>query len=301
MGLAQIAGLLAGRDAALLGAPASATPAPGAIAVGVILLAALLPGTCILRYGVQKGLLLSIVALALYLVITGITVTQLGLVVPLIAPISGWYLRQILGIGWRPHSHQDVRHVLPASQRRVFISYRRSLDEVTAPMLKNELAGRGFDVFLDVDNLGGAARFDQRLLHEIAGRYNFVLLLSPGSLDRCHETGDWIRLELEQALATQRRIVPVTRAGFQLGADRPLPPQSQCLVDAQCGGVHEHASRCRHGSPRAFSVPASERRGMTPLAADQALGASAGARYFHLWFCARLRPERSRPARVKPT
>jgi hypothetical protein len=167
--------------------------------------------------------------LVLYGLIAIITVSQLGVVLPLLAPISAWYLSQILGIGWRPHSEQDIRHFLPADQRRVFISYWRSLDEVTARLLKRELAARGFDVFLDVDDLGPSPSFDQRLLKEIAARYNFVLLLSPGTLDRCDETSDWIRLELEHALTTGRRIVPVTRAGFQLGTDRPLPPSISSL------------------------------------------------------------------------
>jgi hypothetical protein len=84
-------------------------------------------------------------------------------------------------------------------------------------------------VFLDVDNLGPSPSFDQRLLKEIAARYNFILLLSPGSLDRCHDASDWIRLELEHALTTGRRIVPVTRSGFHLGTDLPLPPSISSL------------------------------------------------------------------------
>lgn len=229
LGLAEVSGLFASRDAALLGAPTTASGAPSGIAIAIVLFAAVLPGSAILLQGVQRGILFSIAGLVLYLLISVGIIAQVGVVLPLLAPVSAWYLSQVMGIGWRPHSQQDVRHFLPADQRRVFISYRRSLDEVTARMVKHELAARGFDVFLDVDNLGPSPRFDQRLLEEIGARYNFVLLLSPGSLTRCHDQDDWVRLELEHALATRRRIVPVTRAGFRIGEDQGLPPSISSL------------------------------------------------------------------------
>lgn len=229
LGLAQVSGLFAGRDAALLGAPIGSSPAPWGIAIAIVLFAALVPGSAILLQGVQRGILFSIVGLALYLLISAVTVRQLDVVLPLLAPLGAWYFSQVMGIGWRPHSQQDVRHILPADQRRVFLSYRRSLDEVTARMFKHELAARGFDVFLDVDNLGPSPRFDQRLLEEIGARYNFVLLLSPGSLARCQDEDDWVRLELEHALATHRRVVPITRGGFHLGEDKGLPPSINSL------------------------------------------------------------------------
>jgi len=223
LSLVQSAPFLAGRDAALLGASATATSASWAVGTIIILLAAILPGAAILWQGPSRGIPLSLAGLGLYLVIGVITVGQLGVVLPVLAPAAAWYLSQVLGIGWRPHSAQNVRHFLPAGQRKVFISYRRRLDEVTARMLKQELVARGFDVFLDVDDLGPSARFDERLLEEIGGRFNFLILLSPGSLAGCQEPGDWVRLELEHALKTRRRVIPVTRAGFELGEGRDLP------------------------------------------------------------------------------
>lgn len=229
LGLAQSSGLLAGRDAALLGASAAASQPGWPVAMVIVLVAALLPGAAIIWRGVERGLLLSIAGLSLYLLISVALAGQLDITLPIVAPIAGWYLSQVLGIGWRPHAHQDVRHILSVQQRRVFLSYRRALDDVTARMLKHELAARGFDVFLDLDNLGPEARFDQRLLKEIESRYNFVILLSPGSLARCHEEGDWVRCELEHALVTHRRVVPVTRAGFELGEARDLPASISSL------------------------------------------------------------------------
>jgi hypothetical protein len=39
-------------------------------------------------------------------------------------------------------------------------------------------------------------------------------LLSPSALHRCNEPGDWLRREIETALANQRNIVPVLLEGF---------------------------------------------------------------------------------------
>lgn len=229
LALAQAANLFASRDAALLGGPEGLVTAPWPVAMGIILVAAVLPGAAIVVHGLQRGILLGIAGLALYLLTTWMVFRQMNLSLPILASASAWYFSQVLGIGWLPHSDQDVRHILPATQRGVFISYRRSLDEVTARLLKYELERRGFDVFLDIDNLGPSPRFDHSLLDEIATRYNFILVLSPGSLDRCQDQDDWLRREVAQALATGRRLVPVTRAAFDLGQVQHLPPEMSAL------------------------------------------------------------------------
>jgi hypothetical protein len=223
LSLAQTSPSLALRDAALSGAAPSGTPAPLLVSALIILTASVLPGAAILVRGLQRGLVFSIIGFVAYLAVCAWTAAQLDVVLPMLAPAAGWYVSQVMGIGWLPHSEQNVRDILPADQRKVFISYRRSLDEVTARMLKHELASRGFDVFLDVDNLGPSPRFDERLLEEISRRYNFVLLLSPGALDRCLDEQDWVRLEVAHALAAQRRVIPVTRSGFRLTPEIPLP------------------------------------------------------------------------------
>jgi formylglycine-generating enzyme required for sulfatase activity len=99
------------------------------------------------------------------------------------------------------------------SDNGVFISYRRGTGSEVARIMQEYLEGQGFDVFLDVDGLG-AGHFDEQLLREIESRRNFVLICSPGCLDRCVHEGDWVRRELEYAIRTGRHIVPVTMPQF---------------------------------------------------------------------------------------
>jgi formylglycine-generating enzyme required for sulfatase activity len=105
----------------------------------------------------------------------------------------------------------------------VFISYRRGTGSEVARVLQEFLEGQGFDVFLDVDSLG-AGHFDEQLLKQIETRRSFVLVCSPGSLDRCVNEGDWVRRELAHAIGTKRHILPVTLPGFVWPSGAGVPP-----------------------------------------------------------------------------
>jgi len=74
-------------------------------------------------------------------------------------------------------------------------------------------------LFLDVDELG-SGRFDDRLLEIIENTPCFILVLSPGSLDRCVHPDDWLRREILHALACNMNLVPVLVDGFA------FPPSS---------------------------------------------------------------------------
>ena len=65
----------------------------------------------------------------------------------------------------------------------VFISYRRSNGSQLASLLKVLLTIRNLSVFLDVDRLE-AGKFDNNLLQSIRSARNFVLVLTPGAMDR---------------------------------------------------------------------------------------------------------------------
>lgn len=220
----QSLGYLTHRDAALMGADGASwsEPVPLLVSVLIVVSAATLPGIAILLRGAERGLALGIIGLLTYYLLAWGCLQALHQVLPVLVPAAAWYVSQVLGIGWRPHQ-QNVKDILPQARRTVFISYRRQFDEVTARMVKQELTARGFDVFLDVDDLGPSPRFDERLLEEIDRRVNFVLILSPGSLDRCENENDWLRVEITHALATGRKIVPLTRGGFELTTDSKLP------------------------------------------------------------------------------
>jgi hypothetical protein len=102
-----------------------------------------------------------------------------------------------------------------------FISYRRDGSASQARLIKSELTNRHYKVFLDVADLD-KGHFDEQLLTTIAETPNFILMLAPGSLDKCVNEGDWLRRELRQAIASARNIVPVCLPDFRFPDS--LPP-----------------------------------------------------------------------------
>lgn len=128
---------------------------------------------------------------------------------------------------------------------RVFISYRRESGSVLARLVKESLEHGGCDAFLDVDDLG-SGHFDRKLLVEIGERPNFVLLCTPGALDRCGEDGDFLRMEVVHALATGRNIVPLVVEGFAWPAEEQLPDAIRDLPrhnDVQYSHRHWESTR----------------------------------------------------------
>jgi hypothetical protein len=108
------------------------------------------------------------------------------------------------------------------SAGRVFISYRRDQGSEMARLIRVALESRGWDVFLDVDDLRSSP-FDERLLLEIDNADGFVVILSPEALNRCSQTDDYFRQEIAHALARKKRIVPVLKAGFSFPDKDKLP------------------------------------------------------------------------------
>jgi tetratricopeptide (TPR) repeat protein len=105
----------------------------------------------------------------------------------------------------------------------VFISYRREVGGILALALLQQLEAKGINVFYDLDSIR-AGQFDTLILRQIAARPYFLLVLTPGTLERCVEADDWLRREIEQAVATSRVIIPAHTPGFDFGDfDRFLP------------------------------------------------------------------------------
>lgn len=90
----------------------------------------------------------------------------------------------------------------------IFISYRRSDGDAIARILNAEFALRNFRCFLDFDNLKGG-KFDERIEAAIIDAPVFVMVLTPGYFSRCNEKADWVRREIELALAKEKIIVPI--------------------------------------------------------------------------------------------
>lgn len=110
----------------------------------------------------------------------------------------------------------------------VFISYRRSGGSGEARTIQQALKDE-FRVFLDVDRMP-SGHFDESLLRIIADSPNFIVILSPGALDRVHESEDWMRREIAHALRTQRKVIPVVLPGFRFPHPHSLPEEIREIV-----------------------------------------------------------------------
>lgn len=98
---------------------------------------------------------------------------------------------------------------------QVFISYRRAGGDALAYLLKERLHERmGYKVFLDVTSLQDSGTFDDKLLDAIDECDAFLLILSPGALDRCCNADDWVLKEISHAVSRKKRIIPVLASGF---------------------------------------------------------------------------------------
>lgn len=102
----------------------------------------------------------------------------------------------------------------------IFISYRRDGGDMTAMYIYQALKERGYDVFYDLEVLR-AGKFNDALLENIRSCKDFVLILSPHALDRCHDEHDWVRREIAEALKLRKNIIPVMLNGFKFPDELP--------------------------------------------------------------------------------
>lgn len=101
-------------------------------------------------------------------------------------------------------------------EKTVFISYRRTNVHFALAISQN-LTHHGFDVFFDYQGIA-SGDFSQVILENIRARAHFLVLLTPSALERCEDSGDWLRREIEEALDTRRNIVPLMLDSFDFGA-----------------------------------------------------------------------------------
>ncbi|MCW5548175.1 MAG: toll/interleukin-1 receptor domain-containing protein [Opitutaceae bacterium] len=102
----------------------------------------------------------------------------------------------------------------------VFISYRRDGGDGLAGRVRDALTKRGYKVFLDVEDLR-SGKFNEALFGQIDRCTDFIVILSPNSLDRCVNEGDWVRLEIAHALNQKKNIVPVLGRNFHFPEKLP--------------------------------------------------------------------------------
>ncbi|MBS4005890.1 MAG: toll/interleukin-1 receptor domain-containing protein [Afipia sp.] len=106
-------------------------------------------------------------------------------------------------------------------QRRVFISYRRTEARRAAQQLHDELAAKGFDVFLDTHDIRPAEPFQDVLFHRLCDSDVMVMLDTPS-----YAASRWTQLELGRALAKEIHILRVVWPDH---TPSPLTSMSQTL------------------------------------------------------------------------
>ena len=72
---------------------------------------------------------------------------------------------------------------------QVFISYRRESGEILARMLYDKLTRQGYDAFYDHEDLPSGP-FEEELYKRIDECTDVLVVLAPGSLDRCSDPKD---------------------------------------------------------------------------------------------------------------
>src|ERR1039457_3675209 len=100
-------------------------------------------------------------------------------------------------------------------EKTVFLSYRRTNIPWALAIFQN-LTQHGYDLFFDYNGIA-SGDFERVILGNIPARAHFLVLLTPSALERCNEPADWLRREIETALANRRNIVPLMLEGFDFG------------------------------------------------------------------------------------
>ncbi|MFQ9514725.1 MAG: toll/interleukin-1 receptor domain-containing protein [Eubacterium sp.] len=106
-------------------------------------------------------------------------------------------------------------------QYQIFISYRRDGGEFLGRMIYDRLIELGYKVFFDVESLR-SGKFNEQLYEVIEKCDDFILLLSPNSLERCLEPEDWILKEVSYAITNKKNIIPVMMKKFVFPESIPL-------------------------------------------------------------------------------
>jgi hypothetical protein len=105
---------------------------------------------------------------------------------------------------------------MPRIEKTVFISYRR-VDRWPALSIFKDLSQHGYDTFIDYDGIP-SGDFESAIVDNIKARAHFIVVLTPTALEHCDDPSDWMRREIETALAAKRNIVPLLMDGFTLKA-----------------------------------------------------------------------------------
>ncbi|HVO41881.1 MAG TPA: toll/interleukin-1 receptor domain-containing protein [Aggregatilineales bacterium] len=115
----------------------------------------------------------------------------------------------------------------------VFIAYRRRVSGGIARVVYQNLSDQGIVAWMDTDLVTGMAS-ETVILSQIDTSSHFLLILAPGTLDRCTEPGDWLRRDIEEAMTSQRQALLFMTPNFNPDDFNLLPePMRHYLTGAQ--------------------------------------------------------------------
>lgn len=185
----------------------------------IILIFAALPGIAVALWKSETAIMVTVLALLAYYWLAYLFYHAYGHPLPVVVVVVAATASLLRGFGYHPRI--DIEW---ARKFGSFISYRRENGADIALLVSAELGNRGFPTFIDVKGLG-ASYFDRQLLQRIGENPNFVLILSPGALDHCNDTEDWLRREISQAIKSHRNIIPIIVPGFSFPKADTLPEE----------------------------------------------------------------------------
>ena len=125
--------------------------------------------------------------------------------------------------------------IIIAMKYDVFISYRRTSYE-SANLIATRLRAEGYRVFFDLESMRSGL-FNEQLYNVIEECKDFVLVLPPDALDRCHDEEDWLRKEILHAMKHKKNIIPVTLNGFQWPDSMPSGMENLCMYQSLSASI----------------------------------------------------------------
>lgn len=222
--------------------------APALVTYVLVLLMALVGPLSSLRL---SGVLVAAMAAGALVAFVGISVLAFnaGTVLPMVYPVLALVLSTVGAIvvelrieRQERETLQDTLGDLPVQASEFFISYRREQSAWPGRILRGELVKRFGEssVFMDTDSIDAGQQWPRQIEDAIKRSSVVLVLIGPGWLDvrnpegerRIDDSGDWVRLEIEAALAQPNAVVvPVLLDGAKVPDASDLPESLRPLAE----------------------------------------------------------------------
>lgn len=128
------------------------------------------------------------------------------------------------------------------SETNIFISYRRKGGLEHARIIYLDLVNHNYtNIFFDYESLRDGA-FDSHIETAIRACKDFLLILSPLSMDRCYLKDDWVAQEIRYAFKYSKPIIPICidTSGFNWPINFPSDLKRICTIQRHCLLTNEY-------------------------------------------------------------